>query len=131
MLPRLALEYGESVSASSNKVSPISRSTPGMLTLRRPRSKTSVSRVEVYFGVYGDVSGKGDPSLRAAMPIALSKQADQPAARSCSGLVPPPGARGRLAECDVDHSNISRILPWSQRSDEERINKMEVTQGGI
>lgn len=33
-------------------------------------------------------------SLRAASPIAPMKQADQPAANSCSGLVPPPGVPG-------------------------------------
>src|ERR1700687_46632 len=33
--------------------------------------------------------------LGAATPIADSKQADQPAAKSCSGLVPVPGLPGR------------------------------------
>src|SRR5258708_671946 len=33
--------------------------------------------------------------LRAANSIADSKHADQPAAKSCSGLVPVPGLRGR------------------------------------
>lgn len=36
----------------------------------------------------------GQNPLRAAIAIAPSKQADQPAAKSCSGLVPSPGPPG-------------------------------------
>ena len=45
---------------------------------------------KIHFGVDGRVGRKSDPRLAGHEPIAPSKQADQPAANSCSGLVPVP-----------------------------------------
>jgi len=49
---------------------------------------------QIYFGVDSCVRREVTFILRAASPIAPSKQADQPAANSCSGLVPLPALPG-------------------------------------
>src|SRR3954471_14848285 len=52
--------------------------------------------------------------LRAAMPIAPSKQADQPAANSCSGLVPlpvVPGADSLMSRCPSELRETPRSRP--------------------
>jgi hypothetical protein len=61
-----------------------------------PEKVSSVSSVQVYFGVDGGVGRENDLIFifRAASPIAPSKQADQPAANNCSGLVPMPAVPG-------------------------------------
>src|SRR5712692_987848 len=57
--------------------------------------EVNVARIaQVYFGIDGCVSRKLDLHLLATSPIALMKQADQPAANNCSGLVPVPGTPG-------------------------------------
>src|SRR5215471_9045448 len=58
-------------------------------------------------------AGSATLRLWAARPIALSKQADQPAASSCSGLVPlpaPPGVDSLTSRCPSE----LRAMPWSR-----------------
>ena len=57
--------------------------------------EVNVARIaQVYFGIDGYLSGSLTFILLATTPIALMKQADQPAANNCSGLVPVPGTMG-------------------------------------
>jgi len=55
---------------------------------------TTIARIaQVYFGIDSYIIQKFDLHLVGHKPIALMKQADQPAANNCSGLVPVPGTR--------------------------------------
>jgi hypothetical protein len=49
---------------------------------------------QVYFVINGRISREAGLHFAPASPIAPRKQADQPAANSCSGLVPLPGLPG-------------------------------------
>ena len=55
---------------------------------------TAARGAQAHFGVNGHARGRATFLLPAAILIALKKQADQPAANGCSGLVPVPGAPG-------------------------------------
>src|SRR6185312_14449756 len=81
--------------AASTMACATSRSMPGTLTFRRARRKYAPSALFRSTSASIAVSA-GSLILRlpAATAIAPSKQADQPAAKSCSGLVPVPGAPG-------------------------------------
>src|SRR2546422_7934705 len=61
-------------------------------------------------------SGRATFILPAAIFIALMKQADHPAANSCSGLVPSPEPPGRESRTSRRPSEL-RDVPWS-RSEE-------------
>jgi hypothetical protein len=49
---------------------------------------------QVYFVINGRISQEADLHFCGRKPIAPMKQDDQPAAKSCSGLVPLPGLPG-------------------------------------
>ena len=60
----------------------------------RPEEVGIVGRAQVDFGVDGQVGGEGNVQLRSRLADRPMKQADQPAASSCSGLVPVPAEPG-------------------------------------
>src|SRR5882757_2552186 len=95
IFPRVALEYGHVWCAAFTKAWATPRSTPGKLTLRRARRKYSPSPSHKSTSASMPASvGRRVFILAAATPIAPRKQADQPAANNCSGLVPPPVVPG-------------------------------------
>src|SRR6266436_690364 len=96
MLPRVALEYAHvSPCVASTMAWATSRSKPGRLTLSRARRKyTSPELHRSISASMATSAGSLTFILLATIPIALMKQADQPAANNCSGLVPVPGTPG-------------------------------------
>src|SRR4029077_8673640 len=96
MLPRVALEYAHvSPWVASTMARATSRSKPGRLTLSRARmDETSPQLHRSFSASVATSDGSLTFILLATIPIALMKQADQPAENSCSGLVPVPGTPG-------------------------------------
>ena len=89
MLPRVAFEYGQISCASFDQgLGDVALDTRQADVEPSAEEVAVVRQVQVHFGVDRDVSRQSDFLLRAASAIALSKQADQPAANNCSGLVP-------------------------------------------
>jgi hypothetical protein len=87
-LPRVALEYGQIFSASSTRSFATLRSKPGSLTLSRVLRKWPPSpRFRSTSASMLTLAGSAIFLLRATSAIAFAKEADQPAANSCSGLV--------------------------------------------
>src|SRR4029077_6820741 len=96
MLPRFALEYAQvSPCVASTMARAISRSRPGRLTLSRAWRKYTSPELHRSISASTAASpGSLTFILLATSPIALMKQADQPAANNCSGLVTVPGTPG-------------------------------------
>jgi len=67
---------------------------PANWTLRRLGGSTRRRIAPIPSASMACVSRRQSSSWRAATPIAPRKQADQPAANNCSGLVPPPVVPG-------------------------------------
>src|SRR5882724_3172608 len=95
-LPRVALEYAHVTSCVASTMAwATSRSKPGRLTLSRARRKYMSPELHRSISASTAASaGSFTFILVATNPIALMKQADQPAANNCSGLVPVPGTPG-------------------------------------
>src|SRR5580693_6722968 len=95
MLPCVALEYGHSRCAPSTRACATSGSMPGRLTLRRACSRYPPPVVPRSTSVSMESSaGNLTFFLAATIFSADRKQADQPTANNCSGLVPVPGVPG-------------------------------------
>src|SRR2546427_11110779 len=96
MLPRVALEYAHVTSCVASTMAwATSRSKPGRLTFSRARRK--YTSPELHRSISASTAASGGSVtfiLLATSPIALMKQADQPAANNCSGFVPVPGVSG-------------------------------------
>ena len=89
MLPRVALQYGQILSAASTSSFAELRSRPGSLTWSRVLRKWPPSpRFRSTSAPMPTLAGRAIFLSRAASAIACAKEADQPAANSCSGLVP-------------------------------------------
>jgi len=71
-----------------------SRSRPGRLTLNVLGGSKRRPNCTSLFCIDGYVGRKLNLMRLATSPIALMKQADQPAANNCSGFVPVPGTPG-------------------------------------
>src|SRR5690606_18155094 len=113
MLPRVAFEYGQTLCAASISWSAVAWSTPASsacsAALRPyvppssawiPTSATTAESVKVIF-------------CAAATPLsALWKQDAQPAAKSCSGLVPPPGPPMAVGMARVRSRTPSSVAAW-------------------
>src|SRR5580698_9577871 len=95
MLPRVAREYGQTSCAAFTRASAAWCPMPGRLTLRRAaRPKTPCADPRSIKASMAGSAGSATYILPATILRADRKQADQPAANNCSGLVPAPGVPG-------------------------------------
>src|SRR5438128_6485169 len=96
MFPRVAFEYGQVWCAPSTSACATCRSKPGRPTLRLAWRKYPSSPVQRSTSESMAMSdGSFTFIFAATIFIALVKQADQPTANNCSGLVPLPGHQER------------------------------------
>jgi hypothetical protein len=74
-------------------------------------AETVVSGEQVHFGINGRLWWHRDLPLAPAVLIFVRKQDDQPAANSCSGLVPLPGLPGNVSLMSRRPSGLREAPP--------------------